>query len=62
MIEKFDNGLRNSVDKCGSDLELEFLDKINEMVEVMNQMRSDINELMNDLFYRETLNIEKNEK
>lgn len=37
------------------------LQKINEVVEVINEMRSNIDELMNDLFYRETINIEKNE-
>jgi hypothetical protein len=35
--------------------------KINEVVEVINKMRNDIDELMNDLFYRETINMEKNE-
>jgi hypothetical protein len=39
-----------------------FLRKINEMVEAMNQMRLDIDELMNDLFYRNTLDMENSER
>lgn len=35
--------------------------KINEIIETMNKMRSDIDELMGDLFYRETISMEKNE-
>jgi Txe/YoeB family toxin of Txe-Axe toxin-antitoxin module len=35
--------------------------KINEIIEIINKMRNDIDELMHDLFYRETINMEKDE-
>lgn len=35
--------------------------KINEIIEIINKMRNDIDGLMSDLVHRETINMEKSE-
>lgn len=60
MINKIAYKEYNNFERCTTDIEECLIDRVNEIIGVMNKIRNDIDEFMNDLVHRETISMEKN--